>query len=80
MVEKRYLTIEEQFKKTLNDEEISRIQDDELRVIRRKHWEYRIKIFRDESNISDAEFCRLSDRDYEEEKEELEAYRKRKGI
>ena len=79
-MEKRYLTIEEQFKKTLNDEEISRIQDDELRVIRRKHWEYRIKIFRDESNISDAEFCSLSDRDYEEEKEELEAYRKRKGI
>ena len=79
-MEHQYLTIEEQFKKTLNDEEINRIQDGELREIRRKHWEYRMKIFRDEVNISDAEFCRLSDTDYEKEEKEIEEYRKRKGI
>lgn len=32
-MEKEYLTIEEQFKETLNDEEISRIQDEELREL-----------------------------------------------
>lgn len=79
-MEQQYLTIEEQFKKTLNDGEINRIQDDELREIRRKHWEYRMKIFRDESNISDAEFCRLSDADYEKEEKEIIEYRKRRGI
>lgn len=79
-MEKEYLTIEEQFKETLNDEEISRIQDDELRELRRKHWEYRRKIFNDESNISDIEFCRISDEDYIKEKKEIEEYRKRRGI
>ena len=79
-MKQQYLTIEEQFKKTLNDDEINRIQDHELREIRRKHWEYRMKIFRDESNISDTEFCRLSDADYEKEEKEIEEYRKKRGI
>lgn len=75
-----YLTVEEQFKKTLNNAEISKIRDSELREIRMRHWEYRTKIFRDEHNISDSEFCRLTDIDYEEEQKELEEYRKRKDI
>lgn len=75
-----YLTIEEQFKETLNDREISRIQDAELRKIRYNHWKYRMDIFRDEHRISDTEFCRLTDMDYEQEKREIEEYRKRKGI
>lgn len=79
-MEKKYLTIEEQFKETLNNEEIDRIEDPELRDIRNSHWVYRMKIFRDEHNISDKELCRLTDIDYENEKKELEAYRKRKGI
>lgn len=77
---KNYLSVEEQFKEHLNNEEISRIQDAELREIRWKHWKYRFDIFRDERNISDAEFCRLTDIDYAAEKKELEEYRKRKGI
>ena len=79
-MENKYLTVEEQFKKTLNNDEISRIEDPELREIRMKHWEYRIKIFRDEHNISDSEFSGLTDIDYEQEEKELEEYRKRKNI
>lgn len=79
-MEKKYLTVEEQFKDTLNNEEIERIEDCELREIRSNHWTYRMKIFRDENNISDQEMCRLTDIDYKKEKMELEAYRKRRGI
>lgn len=79
-MENEYLAIEEQFKKTLNNEEISRIQDPELREIRYNHWKYRMVIFRDEYHISDAEFCRLTDIDYEQERKEMDEYRKRKGI
>lgn len=76
----QYLTVEEQFKKILNNVEISRIQDNDLREIRQRHWNYRHKIFLDEHNISDQEFCRLSDIDDDKEKKEIEEYRKRKGI
>ena len=75
-----YLIVEEQFKKTLNNVEISKIRDPELREIRMRHWKYRIKIFCDEHNISDSEFCRLTDIDYQEERKEIEVYRKCKGI
>ena len=50
---KRKLTIEEQFKETLNNEEIDRIEDPKLRAIRDNHWVHRMNIFRDEHNISD---------------------------
>lgn len=76
----QYLTIEEQFKKTLNNEEIGRIQDPELRKIRYNHWKYRMDIFRDEYHISDAELCRLADIDYEQERKEINEYRKRKNV
>lgn len=79
-MDNQYLTVEEQFKKTLNNVEISRIEDYELREIRQRHWNYRHKIFLDEHKISDQEFCRLTDIDYEEEQKEIEEYRKRKGI
>lgn len=79
-MEKQHLTVEEQFKKILNNEEISRIEDYELREIRQRHWNYRHKIFLDEHKISGQEFCRLTDIDYEEEQKEIEEYRKRKGI
>ena len=80
MKDRKFLTVDEQFQKTLNDEEISRIEDIELRELRMKHWIYRTMIFKDEHNISDAEFCRLSDNDYALEEKELQEYRKRKGI
>lgn len=79
-MENGYLTIEEQFKKTLNSKEINRIQDPELREIRYNHWKYRMDIFLDEHHISDAELCRLTDIDYEQERKEIEEYRKRKGV
>lgn len=79
-MEEKYLTIEEQFKEVLNDEQIRRIQDPELRELRMKHWEYRTKIFRDEHNISDKEFCRLSDEDFAKEQRELLEYKVRKNI
>lgn len=71
-----WLTEEEQYKKILNNEEIRKIKDPELREIRMRHWSYRHKIFMDEMHISDKEFCRLSDEDVKREKEELERYRK----
>lgn len=79
-MEKQYLSLEEQFKKILNNTEITRIEDYELREIRQNHWDYRHKIFLDEHRISDQEFCRLTDVDYEGEYKELEEYCKRKGI
>lgn len=79
-IENQYLTVDEQFKKTLNNKEIDRIQDSELRELRRSHWEYQMKIFKDEQHISDQEMCRLIDIDCELEAKELAAYRERKGI
>lgn len=77
---KKYLTTEEQFKETLNNEEISRIEDQELKEIRSMHWSYRQKIFLDEHGISDEEFSRLTEEDYAREKKELEEYKKRRNI
>lgn len=76
----QYLSLKEQFKKTLNNTEITRIEDSELREIRQNHWDYRHKIFLDDHRISDKEFCRLTDFDYEKERTELEEYCKRKEI
>lgn len=76
----RYLSLEEQFMKTLNNAEIARIEDYELRKIRQNHWNYRHKIFLDQHRISDQEFIILTDSDYEKEHMELEGYCERKGI
>ena len=43
-MEKQYLSLEEQFKKSLNNTEITQIEDYELREIRQNHWNYRHKI------------------------------------
>lgn len=75
---KEWLSEEEQYKEILNNDEISRIEDLELREIRQKHWSYRHKIFKDEHNISDKEFMKLFEVDVAKEREELEAYRKSK--
>ena len=77
---KKYLSLEEQFKKVLNNTEITKIEDYELRKIRQNHWNYRHKIFLDEHRISDQEFCRLTDIDYETERKELQEYCKCKEI
>ena len=73
-MEKQYLSLEEQFKKILNNTEITQIEDYELREIRQNHWNYRHKIFLDEHRISDQELCRLTDIDYETERYERNLY------
>ena len=77
---KQFLSMEEQFKKVLNNTEITQIEDYELREIRQSHWNYRHKIFLDEHRISDQELCKLTDIDYDTERKELQEYCKRKGI
>ena len=79
-MEKQYFSLEEQFKRTLNNTEITRIEDYELREIRQNHWNYRHKILLDEHRISDQELCRLTDIDYEKERKELQEYCVRKEI
>lgn len=79
-IKTQYLSLEEQFKKILNNTEITKIEDSQLREIRQKHWNYRHKIFLDEHRISDQELCRLTDIDYEKERKELQEYCERKEI
>ena len=76
---KPYLTKEEQYKKILNNEEIERIEDLELRSIRSKYWSLRHKAFLDEVNIPDSQIEEVSNHLFEEERKEIEAYRLRKG-
>lgn len=73
---KTYLTEEEQYQKVLNPNQIQRIKDPKLREIRSKHWEYRHKIFLDETHISDQELMRLYKLDEEAEQREIENYKK----
>lgn len=70
-----WLSEEEQYKMHINKNEISRIQDPNLREIRMRHWEYRLKIFLDGQNISDSELMRLTDEDWEKERIEIEKYK-----
>lgn len=70
-----YLSEEEQFKETLNNEEISRIRDPLLRSIREKYWKLKRDAFLNEQGISDVEFNKVSDELTKKEKEELRKYR-----
>ncbi len=69
-----WLSEEEQYKDSLNIEQISRIKDPELREIRQKHWNYRIKIHQD-TTISDQEFVKLTELDWQREREEILEYK-----
>ena len=73
-----WLSEEEQYQEHLNIEQISRIQDFELQEIRNRHWHYRKRILQDEYNISDEKFVKLCKEDWEQEKEEIEKYKKTK--
>ena len=73
-----WLTEEEQYQDVLDIAKIQRIMDSKLRDIRSKHWEYRHKIFLDETHISDQELMRLYNLDMEAEKKEIENYKKPK--
>lgn len=74
-----YLSEEEQYKEILNQEEISRIKDNELRSIRSKYWSLRHKAFIDERGISDAELEKVFDELNKQEKIEIEQYKIRKS-
>lgn len=78
-MDKPYLTKEEQYKKILNNEEIDRIEDLELRSIRSKYWNLRHKAFVDEANISDNELEQIWEDLCVQEQKEIAAYRQCKG-
>ncbi len=73
-----YLSEEEQFKETLNNEEISRIKDPELRSIRFKYWNLLHQTFLDEQRIPDSMLGKEFDKIKAAEKKEIDEYRKRK--
>lgn len=75
---KEYLSEEEQYKKILNQDEIERIRDNELRSIRNKYWRLRREAFLDELGISDYEFGAVMDELDRKEQKEIESYRKKK--
>lgn len=75
-----YLTDEEQYKEILNNEEIGRIRDWELRLIRMKYWEKRHAAFLDERHIPDWELGKVFDRLIAEEQKEIAEYRARKVL
>jgi hypothetical protein len=70
------LSYEEQFKDTLNQKDISRIENDEVRQIRFKYWNLKHKAFLDEMNISDADLGKVLDDLCLAEQRELEPYKK----
>lgn len=73
-----YLSEEEQYKDILNNEEISRIKDLELRNIRSKYWHLKHQAFIDEVNISDNMLESKYNKIMMEENKEIEEYKKRK--
>lgn len=74
-----YLSEEEQFKEILNNEEISKIKDPELRNIRFKYWNLLHQTFLNEQRIPDSMLGKEFDKIKEAEKKELDEYRKRKN-
>lgn len=75
-----YLSEEEQYKETLNRDEISRIKDRELREIREKYWSLQHQAFLDEKNIPDKNLEQVY-RDLKiKEKNEILQYRKKKNL
>lgn len=76
----KYLPMNECFKETLNNIEISRIEDSELREIRLKYWNKRHDAFLNELEINDNELENVFDKIDEEEKKELENYKIKHNI
>ena len=72
-----YLSEDEQYKEILNQDEISRIKDDELREIRSKYWNLRHEAFIDERNISDQELEKIWNELKFKEFNEIEEYKHR---
>jgi hypothetical protein len=77
MSNNEYLSEEEQFKEILNDEQIYRIEDPELRSIRLKYWSLLHKTFLDENKISDGKLGKEYDKIKAAEIKELSEYKQR---
>ncbi|MEK4427782.1 hypothetical protein MHB54_00835 [Paenibacillus sp. FSL M7-0802] len=75
---KKYLSYEEQFNEVLNQEEINRIENAELRDIRMKYWKLQRDVFLDEKNISDEELNEVSKELLRKEMEEIQRFRNNK--
>lgn len=75
---KEFLSYEEQFKEVLNNEEIDRIENTELREIRIKYWHLQRDVFLDEKNISDHELNNVSKELKRKEMEEIQRFRTNK--
>lgn len=75
-----YLSEDEKYKENIDNEEISRIKDFELREIRQKYWSLSHKAFLDEINIPDYKLGDILDKIKKQELEELEKYKLKKLI
>ena len=71
-----YLSEEEQYKENLNQDEISRIKDYNLREIRQKYWKLRHEAFLNEHEIPDSEISSVWNELKRKELAEIEEYRK----
>ncbi|WP_199883661.1 hypothetical protein [Anaerosinus massiliensis] len=80
VAEREYLNEKEQYKKSLNNEELTKIEDYELREIRQKYWGLRHRAFLDEHGIPDQDLGKVWDKLSEQERKEIEEYRLKKGI
>jgi hypothetical protein len=77
---KYYLSNEEQFKMILNQEEIARIENPEIREIRMKYWALRHNAFTEELNISDRDLEKVCDDLITQEKIDISAFSNRKNL
>lgn len=75
MNDNNYLSYEEQFKEILNQDEISRIKNVELREVRIKYWNLRHTAFLDEYRIKDSELESVFNDLWSEEQKELEKFK-----
>ena len=74
-IDNNYLSYEDQFKEILNQEEINRIENYEMREIRMKYWNLRHQAFLDEVNIKDCDLGKVLDELWIEEQKELEKFK-----
>lgn len=75
-----HLPLNECFKEILNNTEISRIEDSELREIRWHYWKKKHEVFLDEIGVEDSELESVFDKIMEEERIELENYKIKHSI
>lgn len=70
-----HLSYEDQFKEVMNQEEISRIQNPEIRKIREKYWRLQHEAFINERDIPDFKIGKLSKELRRQEQEELQRFK-----